>query len=181
MRQGGHAEGGFGACGQRVARRAGGHRQLILALHQRREARHLLAGGDQPCRIVAGVAADVVRRDVDMALADRHRAQQVAGQAPEVRQPLRRRRVFDRPADQRRGRAGMLVPGVPRAARQHAGLEAAAVRAAVGPGSRGVHRRFSGGGGWRARSSPVARCAAGLPRYRGQSARFNQASVSRTQ
>ena len=64
---------------------------------------------------MAGVAADIVGADFDPAFADRRGPQQIDREPPEMRKPVRRRRAFDGAADQRRGRAGVLMLGVPRA------------------------------------------------------------------
>ena len=89
--------------------------QILLALHERRETRDVLVLGRQAARKVAGVAADVVGRNLDAALADRRRPQQIDGKPSKMRQAVIQCDAFDRAADQRRGRPRMLMVGMPRA------------------------------------------------------------------
>ena len=71
-----------------MARSSFGDRQIVLALHERREARDLLAFRRQPAGIVAGVAADVVRRNLDATFADRRGPQQIDGEPTEMREAV---------------------------------------------------------------------------------------------
>src|SRR5277367_2057755 len=65
---------------RRMARSILWNGRILLALHERRETRGILALGRQATRIVAGVAADAVGRDLDAAFADGRGPQQVDGQ-----------------------------------------------------------------------------------------------------
>jgi hypothetical protein len=69
---------------------------------------------------VAGVAADVVRGNLDAAFADGRGPEKIDGKPSEMRQALACGGAFDRAADQRRGRTGVLMVGMPRAARERA-------------------------------------------------------------
>jgi hypothetical protein len=69
---------------------------------------------------VAGVAAEIVRRHFDAAFADRGRAHEIDRQAPEMVEARLCRGAFNRPANQRGRRAGVLIVGVPRAAGERA-------------------------------------------------------------
>jgi hypothetical protein len=80
----------------------------------------LLIPRDEPSGIVAGVAAEVIPDDFDSAVADRRRAEEVYGQPREMGQALARGRMLNRPADECRGRTGVLMLGMPRAAGERA-------------------------------------------------------------
>ena len=97
--------------------------QVLLPLHQRGEAGDVLALRDQPAGIVACSAAEVVRHRFDPALADRDRPKEIDRQSPEKGKALFSRGAFDRPANQRRGRTGVLVIRAPRAAGEGARLK----------------------------------------------------------
>ena len=75
-----------------------------------------LPSASQPPGIVAGVAADIVRRDLDAAFADGRGPHEIDGEPCEMRQALVRGGALDRPADQRRRRTGVLMVGIPGAA-----------------------------------------------------------------
>jgi hypothetical protein len=81
---------------------------------------------------VAGVAAGVVRRDLDAAVADRCGPDEIDGEASEMRQALVGGGAFDRPADERRRRAGVLMVGIPGPARERAGAKNARAEIDVG-------------------------------------------------
>ena len=99
-----------------MARRPVRNWQVVFALRERGEAGDVLVVGDQLAGIMASVAAEVVLRHFDPAFADRRGAQQIDREPPEVCEAFVRRSAFDRLADQRRGRAGVLVVGMPGAA-----------------------------------------------------------------
>ena len=69
---------------------------------------------DRPAGKVAGVAAEIVRGDLDAAIADRRRPQEVDSEPSEMAEAFLRRGALDRAADQRRGRPGVLMVGTPR-------------------------------------------------------------------
>ena len=118
--------------GRRVAPRPFGDRHVLLALHERGETRDVLALRRQASGIVAGVAAGVVRRDLDAAVADRRGPDEIDGEASEMRQALVGGGAFDRPADERRRRASVLMVGIPGPARERA--RAKKVRAEIDVG-----------------------------------------------
>ena len=64
---------------------------------------------------MAGVAADVVGADFDSAFADRRGPQKIDGEPPEMGEAVLHGSALDRPADQRRRRAGVLMFWIPRA------------------------------------------------------------------
>ena len=65
---------------------------------------------------MAGVAAEVVRRRFDAALADRGGPHEIDREPPEMGKARLGGGALDRPADQRRGRTGVLMIGMPWAA-----------------------------------------------------------------
>ena len=101
-----------------MARSAFGNRQILLALHQRGETGDVLALSDEATGIMAGVAADIVRHDLDAALADGRGPHEIDGEPRKMRQAIVGGGAFDRTRDQRRGRTGVLMVGIPRAAGQ---------------------------------------------------------------
>jgi hypothetical protein len=90
-----------------------GDRQILFALHQRGEAGDVLALGDQAAGEVAGVAAQIILGDLDSALADRRGPKQIDREPAEMREARFGCGVLDRAADQRRGRSGVLMVGMP--------------------------------------------------------------------
>ena len=122
----------FWGAGWRVARGSFGDGHILLALHQRGETRDILAFRRQPPGIVAGVAADVVRYNLDATFADRRGPEEIDGEPSEMGQAVAGGGAFDRPADQRRGRTGVLMVGIPRAAGEGACAKRAIRDFAVG-------------------------------------------------
>ena len=113
--------------------------RVILPLHERGEKRNILALRREAAGIMPGAPAEIIGDDVDAAFADRRRAQQVDGQAPEMGEARRGRGAFDRATDERRRRAGVLVVGVPWPAGEGACAKHALVEFDVG----GVQGRAS--------------------------------------
>ena len=74
--------------------------RILLALHERRETRALLATRYELTGIMAGIAADIVGHDLASAFADRRGPDQIYGQPPEMGQPVFGARAFDRAADE---------------------------------------------------------------------------------
>jgi hypothetical protein len=105
---------------RRMARSPLWNGRILLALHERRETRALLATRYELTGIMAGIAADIVGHDLDSAFADRRGPHQIYGQPPEMGQPVFGGHVFDRPADERGGETGVLMVGMPRAAGERA-------------------------------------------------------------
>ena len=75
--------------------------EILLALHQRRETRDLLVLGRHATRKVSGVAAGVVRHDLDATVADGRGPQEVDSEPPEMGQSVFGRGAFDRATDER--------------------------------------------------------------------------------
>jgi hypothetical protein len=96
-----------------MARRAVRDGEVVLALHERGEARDLLVAREKAAGIVAGVAAEVVCRDSDATVADRRRTQEIDSESPKMGEAFGRD-ALDRPADQRGRRPGVLVVRMPR-------------------------------------------------------------------
>ena len=101
-----------------MARRLLGNGQVGFALHQAREAGDVLALRDQATGEVAGVAAQIVFADLDPAFADRRGPHEIDREPAKMGEAFARGRPLDGAADQRRGRAGVLVVGMPGAAGQ---------------------------------------------------------------
>ena len=77
-----------------------------------------LACAVKTTRKVASIAADIVRHDLDAALADRRGPHEVDGEPAEMGQSVFGGGALDRATDQRRRRTGVLMVGMPRAAGQ---------------------------------------------------------------
>ena len=72
-------------CGGGCPRVSFGDRHTLLALHERGETCALLAPRHEPPGIVAGVAADVVRGNLDVAFADERGPQQIDGKPSQTK------------------------------------------------------------------------------------------------
>jgi hypothetical protein len=90
----------------------------VLTLGHCRDVRNLFVIHDEPSGKMARISPHVVGNDLDVEVADRHRAQQVGSEPREMRKSDLERRIFDGPAHERDRWTGMLLVGVPRAARQ---------------------------------------------------------------
>ena len=99
-----------------MAQRPIGDGEILLALRESGESCDVLAAGDQPARKVAGVAAEVIGRHFDAALANWSGPHEIDRKAPQMGKARLGGGALDRPADQRRGRTGVLMVGMPWAA-----------------------------------------------------------------
>jgi hypothetical protein len=81
---------------------------------------------------VPGVAAGIVRRDLDATLADGRGPQEVDSEPPEMGQSVLGRDMFDRATNQSRGRPGVLMVRMPRATGQLTGVKHAVTDFAIG-------------------------------------------------
>src|ERR1700677_231902 len=117
---------------RRVARSALWNRRILLPLHERRETRDVLVLVRQATRKVAGVAADVVGRDLYATLANGRGPHEVDSQAPEMGQSIFGGDAFDRATDQGGRRPGVLMVGMPGAAGQLARAKDADADFAIG-------------------------------------------------
>ena len=100
-----------------------GNVDLAFALKQRGGADQLLALRPRHGRKVPRVAAHIVFLHAHLNVGNRHRAQQVGREPRHVQQAVRLRGRLQRVANQRNGRAGVLLLRVPGAARKLAGAE----------------------------------------------------------
>jgi hypothetical protein len=108
---------------------------------------------------MACAPADIVRYDLDAALADWRWPQEIDGQPSKMGQAVARGDALDGPADERRGRTGVLMGGIPGAASKPASAKGARAKIDV---SRVQDRGSfnSSAGNWR---RGAARCAPQAP------------------